>query len=266
MEVWCRNFMLDTHCHLCDEQFNNDLNSVINQAKEQGVSKIVDVGYDLKTSQKALNNAKANENFILATCGIHPHDAQEENKNNFLEKLEELITNPKNKKYIVALGEIGLDYYKNYTKNEVQIYYFKEQLLLAKKLSLPVIIHLRNAYEDTLKILIESKINLPIILHCFSGDKNFAEKSIAQNYFISFSGIITYLKAENLREVLKIVPLKNLLLETDAPYLAPQNFKGKRNEPSYIKETYLKTAQIKNMEIEELKQKIRENFKKIFNI
>lgn len=250
----------DTHAHLQWKSFDIDRELTIKRAKNQDVFDILNIGVDIDTSCKAIDLANQNPGFF-ATVGIHPHNANLLNEKT-LKILKELSEN----KMTVALGEIGLDFYRNFSPKEIQKEAFKKQLILASDQNLPVIIHNRQAESDILAILLEFKGKIKGILHCFSGGLDFAQKSIDLGFLISFAGNITYPKANNLREILKQINLENILIETDCPWLAPQSVRGKRNEPSYLPIIAQEIAELKNLSLEEIAQATTKNSKKIFNI
>jgi TatD DNase family protein len=251
--------LIDTHCHLDFPEFNADRSEVIKRAKDEGIGYIVNIGSSLKGSKDSLDLARQYD-FIYATVGLHPHEAD-----SFSQAVEsELAVLARNNK-VAAIGEIGLDYYKNYSKPENQRIVFESLLKLAKSSGLPVVIHNRDAQADTLEIL---KKFLPInaVVHCFSGDANFLKECLDLGFFISFTCNITYRKAENLRGFLKLTPLEKLLLETDAPFLPPEGLRGKRNEPAFVKELAKKISEIKNLSLEEVAKATSENAIKFFKL
>ena len=250
----------DSHAHLQWKSFNTDRESVLERAKKQGVFNIVNIGADIDSSYKAVDLANQNDGFF-ASVGIHPHNA-----NLLNEKTLKILKNLSNNNLTVALGEIGLDYYRNFSPKEIQKKAFKAQLTLASDQSIPVIIHNRQAASDILATLLEFKGKIKGIMHCFSGDLGFAEKSIELGFLISFAGNITYPKALNLHKIVKQINLEHILIETDCPWLAPQSVRGKRNEPSYLPRVANKIAELRKLSVNEIAQTTTENSKKIFNI
>jgi TatD DNase family protein len=250
--------LIDTHCHLDFPEFDLDRDEVIQRARDQGLIYIINIGSSLRGSRESLELAKKYE-FIYATCGIHPHEADKADEKMQAE-LKELAKHPK----VVAIGEIGLDYYRNYSKKENQLSLFRSLINLAKGLNLPLVIHNRQAESDTLPILKEA---MPIraVVHCFSGDENFLKECLGLGFFISFTCNITYKKATDLRRLVKLLPVSRLFLETDAPYLAPQTLRGKRNEPMYVKHLAREIAAIKEINIEEVAKITTENAETFFN-
>ena len=250
---------IDTHCHLDFEQFDNDREEVIQRAKELGIDYIINIGSSVVGSEKSIELTKK-YNFIFATVGIHPHEADNFNQD-VKEKLYILVKNPK----VVAIGETGLDYFKSYSSKESQERLFLCLIDLAKQLKLPLVIHCRDAQKDILKILKQEKINKAVV-HCFSGDEDFLDSCLEEGFFISFTCNITYKNAYHLRDLVKKTPLERIMLETDAPFLPPQEFRGKRNEPAYLKFLAKVIAELKGIEIEELGRITTENAKEFFNL
>ncbi len=238
--------------------FNEDYPDVIERAKSVGIIAILNVGADLPTSKRAIDLAQK-EDLCYATVGVHPT-----NTNNLKAKdysgLEELAR----KKKVVAIGEIGLDYFHNKVAKEIQEVSFKQQILIAERLALPVIIHNRDANPDTLAILKEKGIRG--VMHCFSGDINFARAILSLGLYISFTGNLTYKKNESLREVAREIPLRRMLLETDCPYLPPQSKRGMRNEPSFLIYTAEELARIKGVALEKLGEVTSKNAEDLFKL
>ena len=249
--------MIDIHSHLDDEKIIKNLDEVIKRAIDEGVKYIVTAGVNINSSIKAIEISKK-YNIVFGVIGIHPSEARHYDYQN-LPELESLIKEEK----ILGIGEIGLDYTYKTDKN-LQIKIFEKQLEIASKFNLPVVLHIRNTFNDIFEIV--KNFNLNLIWHSFTGTIKEAEKFLEIGGYISFSGIITFKNAENLREVVKIIPNDKIFLETDSPYLTPEPIRGKINEPSYIKYIYKKVSEIKNLELEELIKMIEENFKKIFNV
>ena len=235
--------MIDTHCHLYDDKLYPKLDEIILNAKKANVEKMICIGDNLNTSLKSLAIAEKYNN-IYATIGIHPHESKDASEK-YLSKIESYSNHQK----VVAIGEIGLDYYYNFSDSKIQKVVFLEQLKLAKKLNLPSVIHCRDAYEDLLEIIIESEHDKGVI-HCFSGDLEFANKIINLGYYISFTGMITFVK--ELEDVIKNISLNHILIETDSPYLAPVPYRGKINEPAYVEKVAEKIAEIKNLSAKEV--------------
>ncbi len=237
--------LIDTHCHLDFPEFEQDRNEVIKRAKENGIDYLINVGSSLQGSKNSLELA-LNYDYIYAAVGIHPHEADNAD-NASLAVIKELAE--KNK--VVAIGEIGLDYYRNYSNPQNQKRLFIALIKLAKDLNLPLVLHSRQAEEETLNI-IKKFAPQKAVVHCFSGGENFLKQCLDLGLFISFTCSITYKKADNLRDVVKLAPLERIMLETDCPYLSPEGFRGRRNEPSQIKLLANEIAKIKTLSIEEI--------------
>ena len=250
---------IDTHCHLDFKQFDSDREKVIQRAIKNKINRIISIGTDLKSSKKAIELA---EKFavIYAAVGIHPNDcSQIENKT--FDQIKKLTEHNK----VVAIGEIGLDYYRDFTPAKEQQRIFKIQLNLARLLKLPVIIHNRDAHDDMYNILIDEKAaDIGGVLHSFTGDSHFLESILAFNFYVSFTGFVTFKNSKS-KELIEKVPLEKLLLETDSPFLTPVPFRGKRNEPAYIRYIAEKIAQIKKVSVQELAEITTENAKNLFN-
>jgi len=252
--------LIDSHAHLEMKEFDSDREDVIRRAGNEGVDFIVTVGTNLKLSLKAVTLADQYEN-IYATVGIHPHDVAKINDKT-LDALKELAQ--KNRK-IVAYGEIGLDFFRNLSPQEQQIDLFGRQLELAGELNLPVVIHDREAHRQSLDAVRASRVRRGVF-HCFSGDYEMARKCIDLGFYISIPGTITFDKSKTIQDVAARVPLSSLLLETDAPYLTPVPYRGKRNEPSFIIHTAKKVAEIKKMSWEEVARETSVNAMNLFGI
>lgn len=262
--------MFDTHSHLSDKVFAKDLDKVIRSAQENGVENILTI-CDLDTDEVITSEVITSiedfflllkkYSFLYGAIGIHPHNTQEAVNRRILEQLPEYLKKEKN----VALGEIGLDYHYENSLKEVQKDIFRKQLKLAKKYSLPVIIHSREATADTLQILKEENI-IQGVMHCFSGDINEMRDFLNLGFYISLAGPVTFPKAIKAKEVAREVPLERLLIETDCPYLAPQPVRGKRNEPAYLKYILEQIAQIRQINQEKLDEITTENANNLFRL
>ena len=255
--------LIDTHCHLTMPDLESDVSSVIQRATEAGVSHLITIGTDIEDSRKAIAIAEAND-FIYAAVGIHPHDVKDiTDIDNISDTIKKLASNKK----VVALGETGLDYHYMHSPAEIQQEHFRLEISLAKSLGLPVIVHSREAKEDTLRILKEEQIELTGgVLHCFSGDMEMAEKAMEMGLYISFSGVITFKKATNVLDIVKLIPLNRILIETDAPFLSPVPNRGWRNEPAYVKLVAEKIAEVKNISLEDLGRIVMNNASGLFKI
>lgn len=253
--------LTDTHCHLDFKDFESDRGGVIRRARSEGIEFIVNVGSSLEGTKKSVEIAREND-FIYAAAGIHPHEA-DHIRDNDLELFREFAGEEK----VVAIGEIGLDYYKCRSSKSNQKKLFVKLLGEAKSRSLPVIIHDRDAHEDTLEIL-KDTLGGPVegVMHCFSGDRVFLKECLDIGLFISFTCNVTFKNANRLREVARLVPIDRLLLETDAPFLAPQIFRGRRNEPGYVKYLAQELARIKDLSFEEVAEITRNNAKRLFKV
>ncbi len=251
--------LIDTHCHLDMPQFDDDREEVIARARDAGFEALITVGSDLAGSKKALDLA-ARHDFIYAAVGVHPHDAKDFSD----ETCHDLAAWAKDPK-VVAIGETGLDYHYDHSPRDVQREVFRKQLLIAKETGLPVIVHSREATDDTMAILAESGISKGV-LHCFSGDLKTAGRAIERGLFISLAGPVTFRKSSLLREVAKFVPDDYLLIETDAPYLTPEPRRGKRNEPVFLAETARFVAGLREISFEDAARITTLNAKRLFGI
>lgn len=253
--------LFDTHVHLNAEQYDEDLAEVIKRAREAGVEKMVVVGFDRPTIERAMELIEQYD-FLYASIGWHPVDAIDMTEGDLI-WIEELSKHPK----VVAIGEMGLDYHWDKSPKDVQKDVFRQQIQLAKKVKLPIIIHNREATADIVEILKEENAaEVGGIMHCFSGSPETAKECIDMNFYISLGGPVTFKNARKPKEVAAEIPLEKLLIETDCPYLAPHPFRGKRNEPSYVKLVCEQIAEIKNMPVEEVAAITTENAKKLFAI
>ncbi|MBS3902444.1 MAG: TatD family hydrolase [Dethiobacter sp.] len=253
--------LIDTHAHLTDNRFARDLDEVLLRAEESGISAMINVGYDLPSSRRCVALAAKRE-MLFATVGIHPHEAAKVGEQ-ALAQLRQLALSGK----VVALGEMGLDYYYNHSPRDLQQELFRRQIRLAKSLSLPIIVHDRDAHEDVLTILREEGAEtVGGVLHCFSGNRNFALRCLALGFHISLAGPVTFSNSRDLAAVAEAVPADKLLLETDAPYLAPVPYRGKRNEPAYLLAVAEKVAALRSTTVEELSDCTTENAKKLFKL
>ena len=252
---------IDSHSHLDDERFNEDRDILIKSLKDNKVDIAINIGADLETSINSVNLANKYDN-IYATIGVHPHSASEVT----LETLNKFRQMSKNKK-VVAIGEIGLDYYYDNSPRDLQRKWFKEQVELAKELNLPVVIHSRDATQETFDIIKEAQDGtLRGVLHCFSGSIEMAIEYIKLGFYISIGGPVTFKNARVVREVAESVPLDKLLIETDSPYLTPEPYRGKRNEPMFVRYVAEKIAEIKKISVEELASHTSRNTKELFEI
>ena len=253
--------LVDTHAHLDFPRFKKDRSQVIERAFQNEIEYIVNIGADLKSSENSIKLANKYEN-IYAVVGIHPHDADDADLDAF-KKLRELAVKDK----VVAIGETGLDFHYDNSPREKQKQAFRAQLRLASELNLPVVIHARDADEDAIKILKEEGIeNIGGIMHCFASDVKMAKEALDLGLYLAFGGLITFSNLDNLRRVVKNVPMDKMLIETDAPYLTPDPYRGKRNEPLYVKYVAEKIAEIKDLSLEEVAEITTRNAERIYNI
>ncbi len=258
--------LTDSHCHIDGEQFDADREQVIENARLAGVRAMLNIGTGSPKSdsfEKTVALADAHD-FIYASVGIHPHDAIE-----YDDDVEmRLITLAEGNAKVIAWGEIGLDFYYDYSPRDVQIKVLRRQINVARQLNLPIIIHSRDADDLTVEILTEecSYEGFHGIMHCFGGTPQMAEALIKLGFMISFAGNVTFKKAENLRDSAKVVPLDKLLIETDCPYLTPVPFRGKRNEPSFVRHTATFLADFYGLKVEDLARQTTDNFTKFFKL
>ena len=250
--------LTDTHCHLYYEELFKDLGGVLDRAREQGVNRFICVGTNIQDSKKSLSITENHES-IFASAGVHPHDAKDVSAS-FIDDIYKLMENDN----MVAIGEIGLDYFRNISKPEIQKEIFVSQMKIAQNLNKPVIIHNRNSDEDMIKILSEFP-DVRGIAHCFSSDIEMAKAFLDIGYYISFSGNLTF-KNSHLPEVAKDIPLDKILVETDSPYLSPEPYRGKSNEPGRTRFVVEKLADIFNISFEEIAKQTDNNSSEIFRI
>ncbi|GAB7387230.1 TatD family hydrolase [Bacillaceae bacterium] len=251
--------LIDTHAHLNDPRFDADREAVIARARENGVVRIVNIGYNRETIPTCLELAERYD-FIYAVVGWHPHDAKDMTEED-LAWLEELSRHEK----VVALGEMGLDYHWDHSPRDVQQEVFRRQIRLARKAGLPIVIHGREAHEDIVKILREEKAEeVGGVMHCFSGSWEMAQQCLQMNFYLSLGGPVTFKNAKRPQEIAAKVPLDRLLIETDCPYLAPEPYRGKRNEPGYVRYVAEKIAELRGITVEELGKVSSENACRLF--
>lgn len=252
--------LIDSHTHLEMEDFDGDRDAVVERARQAGIECMITVGTSISYAKKALALADYYQEIYVAV-GIHPHDVKDIDKATY-DELREMAALEK----VVAYGEIGLDFFRNLSPRHVQIERFGEQLDLAVEINLPVIIHDREAHREILDMLAARQGKLSGVIHCFSGDRTMAKKCLDLGFAISVPGTVTFDKAEELQSVVQYVPLEFLLVETDAPYLAPQPHRGKRNEPAYVARTAAKIAELKGLSYEEVSCRTTENAKTLFGL
>jgi len=253
--------LIDSHAHLEMAEFKRDLEEVIQRAKESGVGYIFTVGTEKKDWRRALEIALSHSS-IYAILGVHPHNAKEIDEQTY-PALRELCRHEK----VRAYGEIGLDFFRNLSPRDVQLKRFREQIMLAKELRLPIVVHDREAHQETLEVLESEKAKeCGGIIHCFSGDYRMATECIDMGFYISIPGSITFKNAIEFQEIVKRLPLDSLLLETDAPFLTPVPFRGKRNEPSYVRYTAQKVAELKKVSLEKVAHVTTENALRVYRL
>ena len=253
----------DSHCHLDNPHLYNQLDDVVKRAQSNQIKYLLTICTTLESFEKIKLIVKKYKN-IYGTFGIHPHESKK-----YINVDSKFIFKLKNKyKKIIGIGETGLDFYYNHSDKKIQKKSFVEHISAASQLNIPVIVHSRNAETDTYEIIKSEKknSNLKVLMHCFTGSKDFAKKLIDLNCYISVSGIITFKNSTELDDTISSIPIENLLVETDSPYLAPIPYRGKSNEPSYIVHTVEKLSQIKNISKEYVMSSTTNNFKKLFKL
>lgn len=252
--------LVDTHAHLQWASFDKDRKEVISRARKVGVKYMVNIGFDVDGSRKAVRLAEKHKG-VYATVGIHPHNASQLNQSvlNLLRKLSE-------KPEVMAIGEIGLDYYRNLSPKEAQKEAFEAQLFLAEEQGLPVVIHDREAHTEILEMLSKFTGKIDGVMHCFSGSIEMAEQCINSGFYISFAGPVTFPNSRRLQEIAKSTDLNRILLETDSPWLAPQERRGKRNEPAFLPFIAKKIAELKKISVHQLAEATTENAREIFRL
>ena len=256
--------IIDTHAHIDMDAFDDDRSEVIQRAKNTGIDYILNVGCDIESSLRSIELTERYD-FIYGTAGIHPHDVKKIDYQTY-GQLKELLAHPK----MIALGEIGLDFFKNYSPPDQQKEHLRKQVELSRELQKPIIIHCRDANEDTIAILSDYFPKNPSarsgIFHCFSGNQELAERALEMGFYISFSGSVTFKKSDELRTIAKTIPADRLFVETDCPFLAPIPNRGKRNEPSYVIHTAQLIADIRGLDIKDVQRTTSLNFFELFGI
>lgn len=253
--------MIDSHAHITSDLLFSDIKHILKRAKRAKVEKIINICTDLKTLERGIALAKEHP-WVFNAGATTPHDVDKEGEQYF-----SFFKQAAEKKLLVAIGETGLDYHYQHSKKETQQEFFIRYIELAKKMNLPLIIHCRDAFDDFFKIIDEY---YPIpkmgVLHCFTGSLEDAKKLIERDWYISFSGIITFKKSHDLRDIVKHTPIENILIETDSPYLAPQSKRGIANEPSFIPETAHMVTQLKNLSLKDVTEKTSSNASQLFKL
>ena len=252
--------IFETHAHFDDEAYDKDRDTLLKSLNFHGVEALVNVGASMASSRKSIELAKEYP-FIYAAVGVHPEQVEELNEDT-MKKLEEMAKEEK----VVAIGEIGLDYYYDDVPKDIQKKWFKEQLNLAVKLKKPVIIHSRDAAQDTMEMMKKYQGKLTGIIHCFSYSKECADFFVKSGYYLGIGGVVTFSNAKKLKEVVKEVPLDRIVLETDCPYLTPTPYRGKRNSSHYLPYVAEEIAKIKEIPVEEVIRITNENAKRVYEI
>ncbi|MFN4032739.1 MAG: TatD family hydrolase [Fimbriimonadales bacterium] len=247
----------DTHCHLNHPDLYPEWQAALHRAQQSGVERVILIGYDLASSLLAVQLAEQSD-ALYAAVGVHPHDAAQYNSDT-LQQLREWTRHPR----VVAVGEIGLDFYRDLSPREAQYEAFHAQMQLAREQGLPVVIHCREAYEAVLTVLSEYP-DVRGVLHCFSGTPAQAERGLALGYFLGIGGVVTFKSAETLRAIVQGMPRDRLLLETDAPYLAPHPYRGKRNEPAYLPLIAQQVAALWDAPLETVSELTEANTQRLF--
>lgn len=253
----------DSHSHYNDEKFDEDRNDIIKETFKENVSKFICAGYDIESSKKSIEIVNENDN-IYSIVGISPNDVPEsiELIEEQVKEIEKLLVNKK----VVAIGEIGLDYYWNKENKDIQKEMFIKQIELANKYELPIVIHTREAVQDTIDILKEHRVNKNGIFHCCPLNEYLVTEGLKIGFYISFAGPITFKNSKNAREIVSLVPMDKILIETDSPYLAPEPKRGTRNNSINVKYVAQKIADIKEVSLEEVAKATYDNALKIFDI
>lgn len=255
--------LFDTHCHLDDERFNEDREELIGNLRKDGVERLVTAGYSLEGSKRAVELSEKYD-FIYATIGISPNDIPEttEELDEELKQIEEIFMNAKK---VVAVGEIGLDYHWNTENKDIQKQAFIKQIELANKLNLPIQIHTRDAVMDTLEILKNYPVDKKGIFHCCPFNRELVKEGLKLGFYISFAGPTTFKNSKNASEIIRLVPDDKMLVETDSPYLSPEPYRGKRNDPRNVQYIIKKIAEVKEKSFEDIEKIVYENANRIFN-
>jgi TatD DNase family protein len=249
----------DTHAHLDDTRYTEDFESVLKNMREAQISRVLNVGYDLSSSERSLQLAQEYDH-IFAAVGVHPHDAEGATRETW-ERLMEMAKEGK----VIAWGEIGLDYYRDLSPRSIQKEVFIQQIELADQAGLPIIIHNRDSHEDILKIVKEHTPKQGGVFHCYSGSWEMAKILLNLGFYLSFAGPVTYKNARHTVEVAAHVPLDRFIVETDSPYLTPEPYRGKRNEPTYVREVVARIAEIRGLGFDEVAVQAFQNASQLFS-
>lgn len=253
----------DSHSHLNDEKFESDINEIIEKLKKENITKFITCGYNLESSKQAIEISKKCQS-TYAVCGISPNDIPQ-NENELWKSIDEIKEISKEKR-VVAIGEIGLDYHWNKENSDIQKQAFIKQIEIANELELPIVIHTRDAVMDTLKILKEHNVKNKGVFHCCPLNRELVKEALKLDYYISFSGVITFKNAKNAEEIVNMVPLEKMLIETDSPYLAPEPVRGTRNDPTNVKYVAKKIAEFRKLDTEKIAKITYQNAQRIFKI
>lgn len=251
--------LIDVHAHYDDRRYDEDREETLGRVKES-VDIVINSGSNISSSKRSVELANK-YNFIYASVGVHPHDT-EKTPENTIEILDDLLKNPK----VVAVGEIGFDYYHNFSDREAQKYWFKKQMDFAADVKYPVVVHDRDAHGDCLEMVKRYKDKVRGIFHCYAGSAEMSKELIKLGYMFSFGGVVTFANARSCHEVVRSIPIEYIMLETDCPYLAPHPHRGKRNDSGYINLVAQKIAELKNMPADEVIRKTGENAKNFFSL
>ena len=253
--------IIDSHCHLAYLKENVSLDSIIQNAKDENINLMLNIATKLSEFDKLIKISNKYEE-VYFTLGIHPHEASQMCEN----ITKKIYENSSNSKFI-GIGETGLDFHYNHSEKKSQILSFEKQIEISQELSLPLIIHMRDAEEDTIRIIKQkNKLkNLSGVIHCFTGTQNFADEMLELGFYISASGVITFKKSDELRNIFSLLPINKILVETDSPYLSPEPLRGKINQPSHIIHTIKKLAEIRSMNYNDVVNITNVNFFKLFN-
>ena len=252
--------LVDSHAHIDDERFDTDRDKVLERAAAAGISLILNIGADMESSARSIALCEKHSE-IYAAVGMHPHDSKDMREEDYIQ-LERWTAHPR----VVAIGEIGLDYHYDLSPRPVQKEVFLRQLDIARKTGKPFIVHEREAHADTFEIIRAAAQGLKGVFHCFSGSVETAREYLKMGFYISVAGPVTFSKSSKTKEVARFVPLDRLLVETDSPYLTPQPFRGKRNEPAYVRLVAEEIAKLRNIPLEELAEATTRNVQELFSI
>lgn len=256
--------LFDSHAHYDDEKFNEDRDYIIEEIYKSGVTKFVSAGYSLESSKKGIEISNKYD-YVYTTCGISPNDIPD-GKDKINQQLIQIEKLAKENSKVLAIGEIGLDYYWNKDNKDLQKYVFLEQIKIANKLNLPIMIHTRDAIMNTIDIIKNTEFVKPGIFHCCPFNKDLIQAGLNKNFYISFAGPVTFKNSKNAKEIVSMVPLEKILIETDSPYLSPEPNRGKRNDSRNVFFIAKKIAEFKNMNVEEIAKITYKNAKQVFSI